>query len=59
MATEEDSSSSFITVLLLSLIILKVTGIIGWSWFWVLTPLWYAILLGIVRAKGKSGFHGR
>ena len=33
-------------ILLILFIILKVTGVIGWSWGIVLLPLW--ILLGIV-----------
>ena len=30
------------------LIILKVFGIIAWSWFWVLMPLWIIIILAIL-----------
>ena len=26
------------------LIILKLTNVIGWSWFWVLSPIWFPIL---------------
>ena len=28
--------------------ILKVTGLIAWSWWWVLSPLWIGLLLAVV-----------
>jgi fatty acid desaturase len=30
----------FFTTLFLVLLILKLTGFIAWSWFWVTAPLW-------------------
>jgi len=30
------------------LIALKLTGVVTWSWWWVLTPLWTNIALGIL-----------
>lgn len=36
---------SFTTLLLLAFIILKLTHVIDWSWWWVLSPFW--IPLGI------------
>lgn len=35
----------FMGLLTLIFIVLKLTGVIAWSWFWVLSPL---ILLGVV-----------
>lgn len=29
-------------------VILKLTGVIGWSWLWVLAPLWIAIGIWLV-----------
>jgi len=29
-------------------IILKVTGVITWSWVWVLSPLWISLALGLL-----------
>jgi len=42
--------SSFATVLFLIFLILKLTGNITWSWWWVTAPLWggFALLLGIM-----------
>lgn len=43
MATRNESTNNgvgFIGLLTISFIILKLTGVIDWSWFWVLSPLW-------------------
>lgn len=39
---------SFTTALTIVFIVLKLTDTIGWSWWWVLSPIWIAIGLGIV-----------
>lgn len=39
------SLSSFLTILF---IILKLTGVIDWSWFWVLSPAIIPLLLVII-----------
>ena len=61
MKQEKSSIASggigFSSLLLLAFIILKLTHVIDWSWWWVLAPLWipigiYLILLvvlGIVK----------
>jgi len=36
------------TLLVYSLIILKLLGFISWSWFWVLTPVWLTFSLLLV-----------
>ena len=36
---------SFLGVLLLIFIVLKLCNLITWSWFWVLSPIWISILL--------------
>lgn len=38
-----------LALLLLVFIALKLTGVIGWSWWWVLSPLWLpvAVILGL------------
>ncbi len=46
-----DSSSSssggigFVGLLTIVFIVLKLTGFITWSWWWVLAPVWITILL--------------
>lgn len=52
-----------IVVLTLIFVVLKVTGLISWSWSWVLSPIWltllffaavfFAILVGGRVTKGK------
>lgn len=39
---------NFLEVLLLIFIVLKLTGVISWSWLWVLSPLWVSIGIAIV-----------
>jgi hypothetical protein len=40
----------FSGLLTLVFIVLKLTGVIAWSWWWVLSPLWitFLIFIGIV-----------
>lgn len=36
------------SVLTIVFIVLKLVGVINWSWLWVLSPLWIEIILVIV-----------
>ena len=36
------------SVLLIVFVILKLVGVINWSWWWVLSPLWIGIILWLV-----------
>lgn len=36
------------TILLVIFIVLKLTGNIDWSWWWVLSPFWIPTLLAIL-----------
>jgi hypothetical protein len=36
--------TSFLTLLFIGL---KLCGVIGWSWWWVLSPLWISFLIGM------------
>lgn len=50
MSSNTSTSSSggigFVGLLTIVFITLKLTGVIDWSWWWVLSPIW--ISLGIV-----------
>ena len=35
-------------VLLVVFVVLKLVGVISWSWIWVLSPLWIGIALWVV-----------
>lgn len=41
-------------ILLIEFIVLKLCGVIAWSWWWVLSPLWIpiALWLAIVAIAG-------
>ena len=36
------------TVLFLIFLVLKLVGVISWSWWWVTSPLWISFLLFII-----------
>lgn len=46
------SATSCPLILFLTFLILKLTGVIGWSWVWVTAPLWgpFVIVLLLVIA---------
>lgn len=51
----------FFTVLTIVFIVLKLTGVIDWSWVWVLSPTWISsavvlIILLIVSINGDWWF---
>ena len=37
-------------VLTIVFIVLKLIGVINWSWLWALSPIWISILVGLVFA---------
>jgi len=51
MSKSSSSSSSgigFTGLLTVLFVALKLTDIIDWSWWWVLSPLWIVLALGIL-----------
>jgi hypothetical protein len=38
----------FIGLLTIAFIVLKLTGVINWSWLWVLSPIWIMVALSIL-----------
>lgn len=40
--------ASFTELLTLVFIVLKLTGVISWSWWWVLSPIWIGLGLAVV-----------
>lgn len=40
--------ASFMELLQVAFIVLKLCGVIKWSWWWVLAPLWASIGLTVV-----------
>lgn len=48
-----DEKSSYVNKLLFGLlaiafVVLKLTKVISWSWWWVLAPIWMPFLIGII-----------
>lgn len=55
MANKTSSNGiGFGTVLFLVFLVLKLTGNIDWSWWWVTSPLWIPLALGVI-ALGVIG----
>ena len=40
----------FCGLLAIAFIVLKLLGIISWSWVWVLSPLWISLVLAVLVA---------
>lgn len=45
--TQKSGGIGFIGLLTIVFIVLKLTGYIDWSWWWVLSPIWISVL-GVV-----------
>lgn len=48
MAERSSNGIGFGTVLFLVFLVLKLTGNIDWSWWWVTSPLWIPLTLGVI-----------
>lgn len=42
------SGLGFSSVLCIIFIVLKLVGVISWSWWWVLSPLWIGIIIDLI-----------
>lgn len=45
---QTSSGIGFTGLLTIVFIVLKVCGIIAWSWWWVLSPLWISTILWVI-----------
>jgi hypothetical protein len=53
-----NAAQSVLPLSLPALIVLKLTGVINWSWWWVLSPIWISgILLVLVVCALLIGLH--
>ena len=50
MSSSTSTGLGFCDVLTVVFVVLKLTDVIDWSWWWVFSPLWIpiAILVGII-----------
>ena len=51
------SRLSFSSVLFLVFLVLKLTNVIDWSWWWVTAPLWIPIIIFFVVVSGVYAFY--
>jgi hypothetical protein len=53
-SSSKSGGISFAGALFLIFLVLKLTGLITWSWWWVTAPLWggFAIFFGIIIIVG-------
>ena len=45
MSDSKTASGGGTSLLLVAFIVLKLTGVIAWSWWWVLSPMWIPLAL--------------
>lgn len=48
---------SFSSILFLVFLVLKLTNVIDWSWWWVTAPLWIPIIIFFVVVSGVYAFY--
>lgn len=44
-STSSNGGIGFVVLLAITFIILKLCGVIAWSWWWVLSPIWITAIL--------------
>lgn len=42
-----NNGGSFLSLLIVAFIILKLIGVISWSWWWILAPIWIPFALAL------------
>ena len=50
-------SVSFSSILFLVFLVLKLTNVIDWSWWWVTAPLWIPIIIFLCFVGGLYAFY--
>lgn len=48
MSNKKSASLGVCDVLAIIFIVLKLLGVITWSWLWVLSPIWISIIIVLV-----------
>lgn len=61
MSKSGSSSSSsggigFVGALTIAFIVLKLVGVISWSWLWVLSPIWITFIIVLLIMLGVYAF---
>lgn len=50
---------SYLVIIGILFLVLKLIGVIHWSWFWVLSPFWILALIWIIFLGGLTWFIAR
>lgn len=58
-ASASATGIGFTGMLTVAFIVLKLIGIISWSWVWVLSPIWISAILGVLFVIALVLFLGR
>ncbi len=45
MTEPQTSIATYLTLIILASVLLKLSGIVSWSWWFVFTPLWIVIFI--------------
>ena len=45
---EKRSGLTLADLFLVAFVVLKLCGLINWSWWWVLSPIWISLLIAFV-----------
>lgn len=53
----EYNGVSFLSILFLVFLVLKLTNVIDWSWWWVTAPLWIPIIIFLCFIGGLYVFY--
>ena len=48
MSNQSSGGIGFAGLLTIAFIVLKLTNVIDWSWWWVLSPIWISFALAIL-----------
>lgn len=46
--TRTEETRYALTILLIGFVLLKASGVIAWSWLWVLCPLWVPLAVAVL-----------
>lgn len=52
MSNKKSASLGVCDVLAIIFIVLKLLGVITWSWLWVLSPIWISIIIVLLVLYG-------
>lgn len=51
----DNSGIGFVGLLTIVFVVLKLCGIINWSWWWVISPIWISAIIFMVVLIGVLG----